>query len=206
MRLFRLSAPTIILLGLWLALWPGVLAAQTGPGLGSEARVGAALSVRTGATWVDGEATPLGALGGTLRLSSQMELGGEAVATLRPTRLESEERPEVSEISLGYAGLLLRWTAEEGASSLPFRWRTSLHLGAGRARVSSPVVDAEVTSENFFFTEPGIQLLFRQDRSVRLSLEAAYRLSTETERLPELGPEGTRGPSLSLALQLVHDP
>ncbi len=190
---------------LLLTLCPATIHAQ-GPGLGSENRVGAAVSLRAGATWVDGGPTPIGSLSATLRLSRQFEVGGEAAMTLRPTLLDSEESSDAPELSLGYGGLLLRWTSEEGTPSPSFRWRAGLLLGAGSARLESVVLDHEVASENFLFAEPEIALLLSQDRNIRLSIEGRYRLASATARLSELGPQGVRGASLTLGVQFVHDP
>ncbi|MSR22101.1 MAG: hypothetical protein EXR92_00930, partial [Gemmatimonadetes bacterium] len=145
------------------ALLPGSALAQAGPGIGAEA-VGAALSARAGATWFGSHVLPVGSFAGTLRLSPFLELGAEGVFTLRPARISPPGSPDRTELSTGYGGLLLRWRPAGGVPGV--RWGTSVQLGAGTVRIRSPLTAAELASENFYFLEPGLHLLFHQDRRV----------------------------------------
>jgi hypothetical protein len=162
------------------------------------------MSVRAGVTWLGGHALPIASLAGTLRLSSRVELGGQGVFTIRPVRISPPDSPDRPELSTGYGGLLVRWKPAGSAPGL--RWGGSLHVGAGTARIRSPLADAELASENFFFFEPAIHVLFRQDHTVRGSLDAGYRVTLGARAVPWLPGSKFRGPSVGVGLQIVRDP
>ncbi len=192
------------ILVLLMLLGPGYADAQTEPALGSDSRVGAAFSARSGVTWLSGRPLPTAAIAGTLRLSSTVELGGEGVFGLGAIRLSPEVSPDRSELRTGYGGVVLRWRP---AGDVPgVRWGGGLLVGAGAARIQSPLADAEIFTENYFLVEPRVGLLLRQDRSVRPHAEAAYRIVLGADPLPGIRVTELRGPSLSVGVQYVRDP
>jgi len=183
---------------------PGLQAQASSPGTGNDAEVGAALSARSGVTWIGSQGVPILALAGVVRLSQHLELGGEGVLLVRSVRVSPEGSPDASELRSGYGGLILRW---KPAGNLPgARWGGSLLLGSGTARVRSRLVEADLASQNFLFLEPSVHLLLRQDRTVRLSADAGYRITFGADSLPGLGPGEFRAPMLSLTVQVVRDP
>lgn len=172
--------------------------------MGSEGEVGAAVSLRAGATWLGSRLLPVAALSGTLRLSSRLEIGGEGVIGLDAIRLSPEDSPDRSELTSGYGGVLIRWRP---AGDVPgVRLGGSILLGAGTARIRSPLAEATIVSENYFVLEPRVDVLVRQDRPVRFSASAGYRIATGADDLPGIRVSELRGPALSLAVQLVRDP
>ena len=194
----------LALLSLLALLLPGAVMAQTEPGIGPDADVGAALSLRGGATWLGSHVLPVASLAGTLRLTPYLELGAEGVVTPRPATISPPGSPDRLELRIGYGGVLLRWRPAGAAPGL--HWGGSVHVGAGTARIRSPLADAELASENFFFLEPGLHALARQDRALRLSLDAGYRVVAGARTLPGLARDEFRGPTLTLTVQVVRDP
>ncbi len=187
-----------------LAVFPVVSAAQSEPGLGGEERVGAALTIRAGVSWLSSEPLPVAALAGTLRLSTTFELGGEGIIGLRRVRLTPGQSPNRSEIGTGYGGILLRWRP---AGDVPgIRWAGGLLLGAGAARIRSPLSGAPVITENYLLIEPRVQLGVAQDRPIRFHGEAAYRIALTADPPAGIGATELRGATLSLAVQYVRDP
>ena len=187
-----------------LAATPIASAGQSEPGLGEAERVGAALTIRAGGSWMSNEPLPVAALAGTLRLSPTFELGGEGVISLQTAKLTPGESPNRSEIGTGYGGVLLRWRP---AGDVPgIRWAGGLLLGAGAARIRSPLSGSPVITENYFLIEPRIQLGAAQDRSIRFHGEAGYRIALTAD--PPAGIRATelRGATVSLAIQYVRDP
>lgn len=79
-------------------------------------------------------------------------------------------------------------------------------LAASAVRIRSPPADAELASENFYFLEPGLHALTRQDRALRLSLHAGYRVVAGARVLPGLARDEFRGLTLTLTVQVVRDP
>lgn len=185
-------------------LLPGIVAAQSGPGLGADGEVGATLSARTGVTWLGSRILPIGALAATLRLSERLEVGGEAVIGLTAIRLSPTGSPDRSELTTGYGGLLLRWRPAGDAPGI--RWGGSLQLGAGTARIRSPLSRAAIVTENYLLLEPRIGALLQQDRRIRFSGQAGYRITTGANGLPGIRVSELRGPSFTLGAQLVFDP
>ena len=199
----RSIAPSGAVLAL-LIVGPAWLAGQSQPSLGEDGEVGATFSLRSGVTWVSDGALPIAAVSGTLRLSTTMELGGEAVLGLGAIRLSPKDAPDRSELDTGYGGLLVRWRP---AGDLPgLRWGGGLLLGAGSARIRSPLATATIVSENYFLIEPRFNLLARQDRSIRFAAEAGYRITLGFDAQPGIRLTELRGPALSLAAQYVRDP
>jgi hypothetical protein len=183
---------------------PVCLGAQTLPGLGADAEVGAAIEVRAGATWVGQHTIPTLALGGLLRLSPHVEVGAEALISLRRARLHRDGSPGSEELAIGQAGAVLRWRPAGDLGG--FRWAGSIALGAGNARIQSSMVNETLTSENFIVFEPRVHLLARQDSQVRLSLDGGYRMTAGAAPLPGLPATALRGPTLSATIQVVRDP
>ena len=187
-----------------LAGFPAAVTAQAEPGLGEEARVGAALAVRSGVSWLSSEPFPMAALAGTLRLSTTFEVGGEGIFGLRRVRLTPEGSPHRSEVGTGYGGVLLMWRPAGDAPGI--RWAGGLLLGAGAARIRSPLAGTPGITENYFVLEPRIQLGVAQDRRLRFHGEAAYRIALTADPPTGIGTAELRGATLSLAVQYVHDP
>jgi hypothetical protein len=183
---------------------PGVASGQGTPGTGSDHEVGAAVSVRAGATWIGGRSIPIAGISGTLRLSPQFELGGEGVLTLGTARVSPGDSADRSEIRMGYGGLLVRWRPAGGLPGV--RWGGSFLLGSGAARIRSPLVDADIAARSYFFIEPSVHLLLLQDRIVRISLDGGYRVTFGPDALPGVSGEEFRAPVLSLGLQWIRDP
>jgi len=183
---------------------PAFVAAQALPGLGADAEVGSALEARPGVTWVGRHAIPTLALGGLLRLSHHVEVGAEALISLRPARLHRDGSPGSEELAIGQAGAVLRWRPAGDLGGI--RWAGSIALGAGNARIQSSMVNETITSENFIVFEPRAHVLARQDSSVRLSLDGGYRMTVGAAPLPGLSTTALRGPSLSATVQVVRDP
>ncbi len=189
---------------LLLAASPVESAAQDEPALGEEERIGAALAIRAGVSWLSNEPVPMAALAGTLRLSTTFELGGEGVISLQKARLTPGESPNRSEIGTGYGGVLLRWRP---AGDVPgIRWAGALLVGAGAARIRSALSGSPVITENYLLLEPRIQLGVAQDQSIRFHGEAGYRIALTAD--PPAGIRATelRGATVSLAVQYVRDP
>ena len=166
--------------------------------------MGAALAVRSGVSWLSNEPLPIAALAGTLRLSTAFEVGGEGIFGLRRVRLTPEGPANGSEIGTGYGGILLRWRPAGDAPGI--RWAGGLLLGAGTARIRSPLAGTPVITENYFVLEPRIQLGVAQDRRLRFHGEAAYRIALTADPPTGIGTAELRGATLSLAVQYVHDP
>ena len=188
----------------FLFLGPGTAAGQTQPALGQDGEVGAALSVRTGVTWLSNRPLPIVAVAGTLRLSTTFELGGEGVVGVGAVRLSPADSPDRSKMETGYGGILVRWRPAGDAPGL--RWAGGLLLGAGRAQIESPLTSAPVVSENYFLIEPRFDLLLSQDRPLRVYAETGYRIALGADPLPGIRVTELRGPTLSLAAQYVLDP
>jgi hypothetical protein len=196
--------PTIAVLAVLLAAWPGTAEGQSGPGLGVDNEVGFAVSARLGVDWLGERPLPVAGLAGTLRLSRTLEVGGEGIIGLRAIRISPETAPVRSELTSGYGGILIRWRP---AGDVPrVRWGGGLLLGAGTVRIRSPLTEGFIATENYLLLEPRVELLVRQDRTVRFSAAAGYRITSGGEALPGIGVTALRGFSLSAAVQLVRDP
>ena len=155
--------------------------------------MGAALAVRSGVSWLSNEPFPVAALAGTLRLSTTFEVGGEGIFGLRRVRLTPEGSPNRSEVGTGYGGILLMWRPAGDAPGI--RWAGGLLLGAGAARIRSPLAGTPGITENYFVLEPRIQLGVAQDRRLRFHGEAAYRIALTADPptgigTAELPPQG----------------
>lgn len=199
----RFSDPWRAILVL-LALCPRAVIAQTEPGSGEQEQVGAALSLRAGLSWLSGKPLPIAALAGTVRLSTTFELGGEGVVGLRSVRLSPGDTQNQTEMETGYGGILLRWRP---AGDMPgIRWTGALLLGAGAARVRSPLSNTPVITENYFLLEPRLHLGVAQNRPIRFHGDAGYRIALGADPLPGISATELRGATLSLALQYVHGP
>ena len=183
---------------------PGYAAGQTQPALGEDGEVGAAISVRSGVTWLSNQPLPIAAVTGTLRFSTRLEIGGEGVIGLGAIRLSPEGSPDRSELETGYGGVLVRWRPAGDVPGL--RWAGGLLIGAGSAQIQSPLADATIVSENYFLIEPRFSLLVRQDHRLRFSAEGGYRMALGVDPLPGIRVTELRGPTLSLAAQYVRDP
>jgi len=194
---------SVVLLLILLAA-PACLAGQMLPGLGADAEVGAAIEARAGATRVGQHTIPTLALGGLLRLSPHVEVGAEALISLRRARLHRDGSPGSEELAIGQAGAVLRWRPAGDLGGI--RWAGSIALGAGNARIQSSMVSETITSKNFIVFEPRAHLLVRQDSSVRLSLDGGYRMTVGAAPLPGLSATALRGPSISATVQVVRDP
>ena len=123
---------------------PGYAAGQTQPALGEDGEVGAAISVRSGVTWLSNQPLPIAAVTGTLRFSTRLEIGGEGIIGLGAIRLSPEGSPDRSELETGYGGVLVRWRPAGDVPGL--RWAGGLLIGAGSARIQSPLADATIVS------------------------------------------------------------
>ena len=187
-----------------LLIAPTTVSGQVEPSLGDEGEVGAAVSLRAGVTWVSRRSLPIVGLGGTLRFSPSVELGGEAVLGIGAVRLPPEESPEGFEMENSYGGAILRWRPAGDMGGL--RWGWGLLLGAGSARIRSRHSEGPLVSENYFLVEPRVDLLVRQDRSFRFMAEGGYRIPLDSDPLPGVQPSELRGPSFSVAVQYVRDP
>lgn len=199
-RLVDLRGPLLVLL----LTGPAAVSAQVEPSLGEEGEVGAAVSLRAGVTWVSRRSLPILGLGGTLRLSPSVELGGEAVLGLGAVELPPEASPEGFEMENSYGGAVLRWRPAGDAAGL--RWGWGMLLGAGSARIRSRRTEGPLVSENYFLVEPRVDLLARQDRALRFMAEVGYRIPLDADPLPGIQPSELRGPSVSVAVQYVRDP
>lgn len=195
----------IVVLSVIFALVPGPGAAQAGgPGLGNEAEVGASVSIQPGVTWLGGQVVPFVAMAATLRLSRRVELGGRGVLAVRSVRGPDVEAVEPRRVTTSYGGMLLRWRP---AGDVPgVRWGSSLHMGAGTARIRPFLTGAEDASENFLFLEPGVQLLIRQAHNVRFSLDGSYRVTFGDRAISNMLDGHVRGPVLAASIQFVRDP
>jgi len=205
----RPSAPSVaalrhVILSLALMPFPWTAAAQVAPSLGQDRQVGAAISVRSGVAWLSRRPLPILAVSGTLRLSTTVEVGGEGVIGLGAVRLSSKDPADRSELETSYGGALVRW--RPAGDALGVRWGWGLLLGAGSARIQSPLAEGPVLSENYFLIDPRFDLLVRQDRSLRFFAEAGYRIAFGADPLPGIRIAELRGPTLSLAAQYVRDP
>jgi len=178
--------------------------AQEYPSLGQDGQVGAAISLRSGVAWLSRRPLPILAVAGTLRLSKTVELGGEGVIGLGAVRLSPGDPAGRSELETSYGGALVRWRPAGDAPGL--RWGWGLLLGAGSARVQSPLTEGPALSENYFLIDPRFDLLVRQDRSLRFFGEAGYRIAFGADPLPGIRIAELRGPTLSFAVQYVLDP
>ncbi len=186
-----------------LAFLPGALAGQ-GPGLGPSADVGWSGSLHLGAMRAADRTLPMVALAGAFRFSPRFEMGGGGVFSPTPVRISPQGSSDRSELSLGYGGLLLRY----GAPPTGERWgvRPALLLGAGRARVTSPLIDADIASENFLLFEPSVELHLPRAPRLRPVLNLGYRMVLGAEGLPRVEASGLRGATLALSFNMVRNP
>jgi hypothetical protein len=162
-----------------------------------------AISLRPGASPVAGRTLPLVGIGGAVRLSPAMELGGEGVIGLGRLRVGDDDAPEPAELTLGYGGVILRYRLDAGAS----RGTTvGILLGAGTARLYSALVDAELGSENFFVVEPSLGYRFAFGSRLGGAAWGGYRLTPGAQPLPGMAADEYRGPVVSFSLSYVRDP
>jgi hypothetical protein len=198
-----MRAPRLLSFLLIACLTPAALPAQ-GPGLGPASEVGWAGGVRLGALHAVDRIVPMGALSGVFRLSPRFEVGGEGVLALRSVRVSPDGSPDRSELSLGYGGLLLRYGLPPGNAARGIR--PAALIGAGRARVESPLVETDIGSENFLLIEPSVEVFLPFAPRFRPTLNAGYRMVLGADDLPGVRPAQLRGVTLSLTLNLVRDP
>lgn len=194
----------LVTLAALLAGWPGRAEGQEGPGLGGDSEVGFAVSARLGVSWLGTRGLPIAGIAGTLRFSPTLEVGGEGVIGLAAIRISPKTAPVRSELTSGYGGILIRWRPAGDVSGA--RWGGSMLLGAGTARIRSPLQEGFIVTENYLLVEPRVELLARQDRTLRFSATAGYRITWGAEPLPGIGVRELRGFTLSAAIQLVRDP
>lgn len=189
---------------LLLAVRPASVEAQAGPALGEEGEVGFAISARVGVDWLGSRALPVLGIAGTLRFSQTLEVGGEGVIGLGAIRLSPESSPDRSELTSGYGGVLIRWRP---AGDVPgVHWGGGVLLGAGTARIRSPLTEGFIVTENYLVLEPRVELLVRQDRTLRFSAASGYRITSGADALPGIGVAELRGFTLTAAIQFVRDP
>lgn len=198
------SLAVLMILPAILARWPTCAEGQSGPGLGEENEVGFAVAARFGVSWFGSRALPVAAVAGTLRFSPALEVGGEGVIGLSAIRLSPEDSPVRSELTSGYGGILIRWRPSGDVPGV--HWGGGILLGAGTARIRSPLAEGFIATENYLLLEPRVELLVRQDHALRFSAAAGYRITSGTEALPGIGATELRGFTLSAAIQLVRDP
>lgn len=193
-----------LLLLLVMVTGAGPVLAQEAPGIGPDAEVGGTLELRTGVLRAGSGLLPVLGFGGGLRLSPEVELGAEVVLSLRAVALGPDDSPGAGSLKLAHSGVSLRWRPAGDAPGA--RWGGSILFGAGTARVRSPLVATEAAHRNFLLLEPRVHVLVRQDRRVRGSVDAGYRLPFGAGTLPGVAPTELRGPTVSLSLQYVRRP
>lgn len=185
---------------------PGALVGQDAgePRLGPEGRVGAVVSLRTTAMGVADHLVPMVGLGLGIRLSPRLELVGEGSVGLRDVPVSSAEAQTLSELALGYGGVLLRYGPGSGGTGAGFN--THILLGAGTSRLRSPLVDAELNSDNFRILETGVEYRLSLHRAWTVAFGGGYRFTTATTELPAVDTGPMRGPYASLSLLLLRGP
>ncbi len=174
------------------------------PRLGPEGRVGAVVGLRTTAMVVADHLVPMVGLGLGIRLSPHLELMGEGSVGLRDVPVSSAEAQTLSDLALGYGGLLLRYGPTSGGTEEGFN--THILLGAGTSRLRSPLVAAELNSDNFRILETGLEYRLSLPRSWIVAVGGGYRFTSATTELPAVEAGPMRGPYASLSLLLLRRP
>lgn len=188
-------------------LVPGTALTQTpvaSPGLGTEGRVGAVFTLRATAFEVADHVVPMAGLGFGIRLSSVVEVAGEGSFALRAVPVSPRAPSDRSELSLGYGGLVVRYggRADGGYSGV----HAHLLVGAGTSRLRSPLVDAELNTDNFQVLETGMDYRFALAGVSTLAVGAGYRFTSATTELPTVRSGPMRGPFASFSLLLLRAP
>lgn len=173
-------------------------------GLGSEAEVGAVFSVRATAFEVADHVVPMAGLGFGIRISPSVELAGEGAFALRAVPVSPRAPSDRSELSLGYGGLVVRYggRGDGGHSGI----HAHLLVGAGTSRLRSPLVDAELNTDNFHVLETGLDYRLSLGGVSALAVGAGYRFTSATTELPTVRSGPMRGPFASLSLLLLRAP
>ena len=200
------SLRALLLVTVSLMVSTGALAGQDPavPGLGPEGRVGAVVSLQATAMEVGDHVVPTVGLSLGIRVSGHLELAGEGAFGLRDVPVSSGEAQNRSELSLGYGGLSLRYgPGARGTSAGPVG---HILLGAGTSRLVSPLVGAELNSDNFRILEAGVAHRFPLPGPSAVSVGAGYRFTTSTTELPSIGNGPMRGPFASLSIVLLRGP
>ncbi len=201
LRLFR---PGWVLL----LLVPGSLplggSAQNGPSPAPADEVTGLVGVHAGVVRVGTATIPVGTLAGRLRLTPELEIGGETATSFGRSDFRSPTGIAGSTLGLWHLGATLRWRPAGDAAGL--RWAGSVVLGTGSLLLRSPRSGALGTRGNYLFVEPRVHVLARQHTRVRVSLDAGYRVAGDVEGLPGIGPGDLRGPSGSIGIELVRRP
>lgn len=193
-----------VLLGLFLSLPTAHVLAQESPGLGSDGSVGAIVSVRPTASQVADHFMPLLGLGFALRLTPNVEIGGDGFFSLRSVRVSPDNSPDRSELALGYGGVFLRYGP--GSESGNRGWNAGILAGTGTARIESALVDAELDADNFFVIEPSLEYRLPLTPRIGVAAGLSYRLTGGADPLPGVEASAIQGPSLSVAIQFIRDP
>jgi hypothetical protein len=207
---FTPSPSVLRLLCTLLLVWTGgTVHAEAQPtpsrlGLSEDGRVGARVGASLGIGTLKGDLAAQTGGRFALELLPWLRTGGEGTVILRAPRISADDAGERSELTLGYGGVFLEVGRRN--RSPPDPWAMGFLLGAGTARIRSPLQESELDTRNFFLVEPSVAREARVAGPARLEGRLAYRLPLDARPLLGVRADDLRGVSLRLTLSLVRSP
>jgi hypothetical protein len=179
---------------------PAAEPAAPAPSLGMRGGVGAFVRAGTGVTMLRGRTVGMARVGAFVDLTPSLRVGAEGSFALGGVRVSPDDSPDRSEVRLGYGGL--RVEARRAGS----RWVGGLLLGAGTARVDSPLLGTNLDTRNFFLVEPTLRWESLRSGWFRPGVSLAGRLPLDAPSLVGVSSGDLAGVSLEVSLQLNRPP
>lgn len=196
-----LSRIRSVLLLFLLAPGPGSLRAQEPEGrpyvLGS---VRGHVELSAGLTSLHGEAVGVLGAAGLLSFSPRWRAGGAGLVLGRVS-LDDPAAPG-EELSMGYGGVLVRWSPGSAPGDPGLPWEVGALVGAGNAEVRDPVAGVRRGSDNFLVLAPTVSLRKHLAERVGAAVAAGWRLAFSVDDLAGVDEGDLRGWTLGLELRL----
>jgi hypothetical protein len=154
---------------------------------------------------VHGRTTPLVGVEAVLGIQNGWRFGGAGFSMLDRIDLEIPPPRQNLELHIGYGGLLLERSFQQGAvaqESAPQAGLVArLLIGGGNAELRDAATGSRLRSDNFFLLEPQVSLEAPLSGIVSGGAVAGYRFAVGVDGLQDIGESHLRGWSIGLLLR-----